>query len=69
MHLDDFLDRADRFQNELIILSHLSTRTTESEARRRLSRALPETLKDRTILWESAVSENPLLNTEDDGLR
>jgi ribonuclease Z len=68
MHLDDFLDRADRFQNELIILSHLSTRTTESEARRRLSRALPETLKDRTILWESAVSENPLLNTEDDGL-
>jgi ribonuclease Z len=68
MHLDDLLERADRFHNELIILSHLSTRTSEQEARRRLSRMLPESLKERTILWESAVSEFPLSNGEDDGL-
>lgn len=57
MHLDDFLDRADQFKNQLIILSHLSTRTTEAEARRRLYRHLPDTLRDRVVLWESGVSE------------
>ncbi|MCA9035632.1 MAG: metal-dependent hydrolase [Planctomycetaceae bacterium] len=57
MHLDDILERADLFNNELIILSHLSTRTTETEARRRLKRALPPSLRERTILWESGISE------------
>lgn len=51
MHLDDILDRADRFKNELIILAHLSTRTHEAEARRRLDQMLPESLKGRVRLW------------------
>jgi len=51
MHLDDFLERADKFQNELIILAHLSTRTHESEARRRLEQMLPESLRGRVRLW------------------
>ena len=51
MHLDDLLDRADRFNNELIILSHLSTRTHESEAHKRLAQVLPDTLRDRVRLW------------------
>lgn len=68
MHLDDILDRADQFKNELIILSHLSTRTSEPEARRRLARMLPESLRDRVILWESSVAEIPLSSSEDDGL-
>lgn len=57
MHLDDILARADRFQNELIILSHLSTRTHETEARRRLQKVLPESLRDRVLLWESSISD------------
>jgi len=51
MHLDDILDRADRFQNELIILAHLSTRTHEAEAKRRVDQMLPESLKNRVRLW------------------
>ena len=51
MHLDDILDRADRFQNELIILSHLSTRTHEGQARQALRTQLPRELYDRVKLW------------------
>lgn len=58
MHLDDILERADRFRNELIILAHLSTRTHEQEARRRLQKALPESLRDRVMLWESGISDS-----------
>ena len=51
MHLDDILDRQDKFQNELLILSHLSTRTHEKQARQALKKRLPENLRDRVMLW------------------
>jgi ribonuclease Z len=51
MHLDDILDRADQFENELIILSHLSTRTHESQARHALRTRVPDSLRDRIMLW------------------
>ncbi|MFN5730340.1 MAG: MBL fold metallo-hydrolase [Planctomyces sp.] len=51
MHLDDLLERADRFRNELIILAHLSTRTHVAEARRRLEQQLPERLRSVVRLW------------------
>ena len=51
MHLDDILDRADQFENELIILSHLSTRTHESQARHALRNRIPDSLRDRIMLW------------------
>lgn len=51
MHLDDIVERAEKFQNELIILSHLSTRTHDAEARRRLDQVLPEQLRSRVRLW------------------
>ena len=51
MHLDDLIDRADRFENGLIILAHLSTRTVETLARRALEKRLPESLKNRVHLW------------------
>lgn len=51
MHLDDILDRADRFENELIILSHLSTRTAADAAARALKKRLPTSLYDRIHLW------------------
>ncbi|MCH2212821.1 MAG: MBL fold metallo-hydrolase [Fuerstiella sp.] len=51
MHLDDIMDRADRFRNELIILSHLSTRTAVEAAARALKKRLPAELYERVHLW------------------
>lgn len=51
MHLDDFLERADRFHNELIVCSHFSTRYHPQEVRRYVEGKLPEKLRDRVKLW------------------
>jgi ribonuclease Z len=51
MHLDDFLERADRFQNELIICAHFSTRYHPQEVRRYLDGKLPPGLRERVKLW------------------
>ncbi|MEZ6068513.1 MAG: MBL fold metallo-hydrolase [Planctomycetaceae bacterium] len=50
-HLDDILDRADRFQNDLVILGHFSTRYHERQVRKAVEKRLPESLKDRILLW------------------
>jgi ribonuclease Z len=51
MHLDDFLERADRFRNELIICSHFSTRYGAQEVRRLIEAKLPPRLRERIRLW------------------
>ena len=51
MHLDDFIERADRFENELIVCGHLSTRYTAHEVRRTVEARLPASLRDRLRLW------------------
>jgi ribonuclease Z len=51
MHLDDFLERADRFENELIIVAHFSTRYHPNEVRRVVEPQLPPKLRDRIKLW------------------
>jgi ribonuclease Z len=51
MHLDDFLERADRFENELIICAHLSTRYGAEEVRRTVEAKLPPRLRERVRLW------------------
>ncbi len=51
MHLDDFLERADRFKNELIIAAHFSTRYHPDEVRRYVDAKLPPSLRDRVKLW------------------
>jgi ribonuclease Z len=51
MHLDDFIERADRFKNELIICSHFSTRYHGNEVRRYVEGKLPATLRGRVKLW------------------
>jgi ribonuclease Z len=51
MHLDDFIERADRFQNELIICAHLSTRYQAQEVRRLVEGKLPAKLRERIRLW------------------
>src|SRR5215472_6703904 len=51
MHLDDFLERADRFENELIICGHFSTRYHPDEVRATLEKRLPAKLFERMRLW------------------
>jgi ribonuclease Z len=51
MHLDDYLERADRFENELIIWGHLSTRYHPQEVRRLVEAKLPPGLRERVRLW------------------
>ena len=50
-HLDDIIERAERFENELIILGHFSTRYQEDQLRREVQKRLPESLRDRVELW------------------
>jgi ribonuclease Z len=51
MHLDDFVERADRFKNELIVCAHFSTRYHPNEVRRVVEARLPQTLMQRVKLW------------------
>ena len=51
MHLDDYIERADRFENELIICGHLSTRYHPQEVRRLVEAKLPPRLRERVRLW------------------
>jgi ribonuclease Z len=48
LHLDDFVERAAAFENEVIVLTHFSQRYHPEEIRGAL-RALPETLARRVI--------------------
>jgi ribonuclease Z len=51
MHLDDLIERADRFQNEVIICGHFSTRYHPDQVRRYLEKKLPPALRDRIKVW------------------
>jgi ribonuclease Z len=51
MHLDDFIERAERFQNEVIIVAHFSTRYGPEQVRKYLERKLPISLKSRLKVW------------------
>lgn len=50
-HLDDILERADLFKNELVILGHFSTRYMDNQIRKAVEKRLPEGLKERVLLW------------------
>lgn len=50
-HLDDILDRADRFKNELIILDHFSTRCHDQQMKQAVDRRMPPELRQRVHLW------------------
>jgi ribonuclease Z len=51
MHLDDFVERADRFNNERIIAAHFSTRSNDKQIRSIVERAFPDMLGGRLHLW------------------
>jgi ribonuclease Z len=50
-HLDDLLARADRFENEVIIASHFSTRLHPDQIQRIVEKRLPDSLKGRVKIW------------------
>jgi len=50
-HLDDLLDRAERFENEVIIASHFSTRLHPEQIQRIIEKRLPESLRNRVKIW------------------
>jgi ribonuclease Z len=50
-HLDDILERADKFQNELIILTHFSTRYHDKQVQTAVEQRLPAALRERVKLW------------------
>lgn len=51
MHVDDYRDRADRFDNELVIAGHLSTRYNRQQVNRLVKKVLPDMLEGRLKLW------------------
>jgi ribonuclease Z len=51
IHIDDLIERADRFENELIICGHFSTRYHPNEVRKTVENKLPERLRQRVKLW------------------
>jgi ribonuclease Z len=51
MHLDDLLERRERFRNELIIASHFSTRYHTRQVQTWVSKSLPEMMRGRLHLW------------------
>ncbi len=51
MHLDDFVERRGRFQNELIIAAHFSTRYHDKQVQHYVRKALPDLLGGRLHLW------------------
>jgi ribonuclease Z len=51
IHLDDLVERKDRFQNQLIIASHFSTRYHKRQISQYVAHALPDLLDGRLVLW------------------
>ncbi len=50
-HLDDLIERADRFKNELIIAAHFSTRYEDRQVKAAVDQRMPESLRSRVHLW------------------
>ncbi len=51
VHLDDIVERRARFENELIIAGHFSTRYENDRIRRLVKKKFPDMMNDRLYLW------------------
>lgn len=51
IHLDDILERRDRFRNEVIVATHYSTRYTDERIQRIINKRLPDMLDGRLRVW------------------
>jgi len=50
-HLDDIVERAQKFENDWIIASHFSTRLHPDQIQRIVEKRLPERLRGRLKVW------------------
>jgi ribonuclease Z len=51
IHLDDIVDRRDKFANQVVIAGHFSTRYTSSSAEQLVAQSLPDMLGGTLHLW------------------
>ncbi|HEX3658406.1 MAG TPA: MBL fold metallo-hydrolase [Pirellulales bacterium] len=51
MHLDDLVERRERFRNEMIVAAHFSTRYNSKQIRDFVSQAVPDMFDGRLQLW------------------
>ena len=51
MHLDDIVERRDRFANEVVIASHFSSRYHTRQIENFVAKGLPDMLGGRLHLW------------------
>lgn len=49
LHIDDVAERAELFENEAVVLTHLTLRATPDELRRAIARRLPPALATRAV--------------------
>jgi ribonuclease Z len=49
LHLAEIAERADRIHNEVLVLTHLTLRTSPEETRKQISSRLPASLAKRTV--------------------
>jgi ribonuclease Z len=59
IHLDELIERADRFRNEAVVLMHFSQLYRPGEVRDILARRLPESLRARVVPFAPAGEEWP----------
>ncbi len=58
MHLDDYVARASRFQNQYVVCGHFSTRYVDAQISRWVRKALPDQLQGRMQLWLNSPPES-----------
>ncbi|MEO6324683.1 MAG: MBL fold metallo-hydrolase [Thermoanaerobaculia bacterium] len=51
LHLDEIAEHADLFQNEVLVLTHITLRTRPEEVRESIERGLPASLAKRTVAF------------------
>ncbi|HTE54944.1 MAG TPA: MBL fold metallo-hydrolase [Kofleriaceae bacterium] len=59
IHLDELIERADRFRNEAVVLMHFSQLYRPGEVREILARRLPPSLRDRVVVFAPAGPDWP----------
>jgi ribonuclease Z len=51
VHLDDVVERREKFRNGVVIASHFSTRCPDREIKRIVTKRLPDMLAGKLVLW------------------
>ena len=56
LHLNEVAEHADLFQNEVLVLTHITLRTRPEEVKELIARALPASLASRTVPFLPGVT-------------